>query len=48
LKKIDISHTCRENDLEIFAVELENKASKLIALSVIELLHEILISSLKN
>jgi hypothetical protein len=32
--KTDIAHTCRENDLEICAVELEIEASKLIVLSI--------------
>jgi hypothetical protein len=32
--KIDISHNCKEKDLEICAVELEIKASKLIILSL--------------
>ena len=32
--KIDISHTCREKDLEICAVELEIETSKLIVLSI--------------
>jgi hypothetical protein len=34
LTKIDISHNCREKDLEICAVELETEASKLIVLSI--------------
>jgi hypothetical protein len=32
--KIDISHNCKVKDLEIYAVELETKASKLIILSL--------------
>jgi len=48
IKKIDISHNCREKDLEICAVELETEASKLIVLSVIEFLKEILSNSLKK
>jgi hypothetical protein len=32
--KIDISHNCKEKDLEICAVELETKASKLFTLSL--------------
>jgi len=32
--KIDISHTCREKDLEICAVELEIEVSKLIVLCI--------------
>jgi hypothetical protein len=34
LSKFDISHNCKEKDLEIYAVELETKASKLIILSL--------------
>jgi hypothetical protein len=34
VNKIDISHNCREKDLEICAVELENEGSKLIVLTV--------------
>jgi len=34
INKIDISHVCKEKDLEICAVELETKASKLIVLSI--------------
>jgi exonuclease III len=34
VNKIDISHNCREKDLEICAVELETEALKLIVLSV--------------
>jgi len=46
INKTDISHACREKDLEICAVELETEATKLIILSVcIELLQEILINS---
>jgi hypothetical protein len=32
--KIDISHNCKEKVLEIWAVEVETKASKLIILSL--------------
>ena len=34
VNKIDILHNCREKDLEICAVELENVASKLTVLSI--------------
>ena len=34
VNKTDISHTCREKDLEICVVELETEASKLIILSM--------------
>jgi len=30
----DISHNCKEKDLEIFAIELDTKSSKLIILSL--------------
>jgi hypothetical protein len=32
--KINISHNCREKDLEICAIELETKSSKLIIISL--------------
>ena len=34
INKTDISHACREKDLELCAVELETEASKLTVLSV--------------
>jgi hypothetical protein len=34
VNKIDISHNCKEKDLEICAVQLETEASKLIILSL--------------
>jgi DNA-binding transcriptional MocR family regulator len=34
VNKIDILHNCREKYLEIYAVELETEASKLIVLSI--------------
>jgi hypothetical protein len=34
INKIDISHNCREKDLEICAVKLETEASKLIVSSI--------------
>jgi len=34
VNKSDILHSCREKNLEIYAVELETEASKLIVLSI--------------